>query len=362
MKVLIVVGTRPNFVKITQFKKIASERKNVEVKIVHSAQHYDEGMSKVFFEEFDLKIDKVLDTDRSSILSHLASTITCLEEYINKEFYPDVILVPGDVNTTLSSGVVANKLGIKLGHIESGLRSYDRKMPEEINRVLVDELSDYFFVTEKSGVENLLKEGKEEKKIHLVGNTMIDTLECFKSRIDESDILSKIGVSRQFALLTFHRPSNVDNREDLLKILNVILFVAKRLQVIFVLHPRTIKSLKNHGLYEKATSIKDVFPVAPLGYYDFQKLIKDARFILTDSGGIQEESTYRKTPCLTFRENTERPITIEVGSNKLVGTDFDKVKRSIDDILSMDVIESEVPFLWDGKSTNRILDIILEGK
>lgn len=360
MKVLIVVGTRPNFIKITQFKKIADTYQNVDVKIVHSGQHYDSEMSKVFFEEFNLAIDRVLNTDRSSTLKHIATTIIALENYIKEEFYPDVILVPGDVNTTLSAGITANKLGIKLGHIESGLRSFDRDMPEEINRVLVDEITDYYFVTEKSGIENLLKEGKPKEKVHFVGNTMLDTLVSFKEKIDQSTIISKIGVTDSFALVTFHRPSNVDNKADLKKILDILSYISKNLSAIFVLHPRTIKNLESYGLIDQLYAIKNVYPIQPLGYFDFQKLINEAKFILTDSGGIQEEATFRKTPCLTFRENTERPITCEIGSNILVGTDFEKTKSAIKNIIKGKHEKFQIPDLWDGKSTKRILDILLE--
>ena len=360
MKILIVVGTRPNFIKITQFKRIASLRKDVEIKIVHSAQHYDKEMSKVFFEEFNLRIDKVLTTDNSSTIKHMATSMMALEEYILNEFYPDVILVPGDVNTTLSAGLTANKLGIKLGHIESGLRSFDRDMPEEINRILVDEISDYYFITEKSGIENLIKEGKSKEKIHFVGNTMLDTIVNFEDKIDQSTIKETIGVEGDFALLTFHRPSNVDEKEGLLKIIDILNHIAKEMSVVFVLHPRTIKNLESYGMRGEIDSDKNIYSAPPLGYFDFQKLIKEARFILTDSGGIQEEATFRKTPCLTFRENTERPITCEIGSNTLVGTDFEKVKKAIDDIFKGKHKESKIPELWDGKSTARIIDILLK--
>jgi len=360
MKILIVVGTRPNFIKITQFKKVASTKSNVEIKIVHSAQHYDTEMSKVFFEEFNLEIDKILNTDRSSTLKHIATTIIELEKYITKEFYPDVILVPGDVNTTLSVGITANKLGIKLGHIESGLRSFDREMPEEINRVLVDEITDYYFVTEISGVNNLLNEGKSKKKIHFVGNTMIDTLVNFDNKIDHSTIIKNIGMKGPFALITFHRPSNVDKKEDLIKIIDILKYISKHLNAIFVLHPRTIKNLESFNLLNQLNSTENIYSIQPLGYFDFQKLIKEADFIITDSGGIQEEATFRKTFCLTFRENTERPITCEIGSNTLVGTNFEKVKNEIDKIIDGKVIASQIPDLWDGNSTARIINVLLD--
>jgi len=359
MKILIVVGTRPNFIKITQFKKVAALQEDVEVKIVHSGQHYDQEMSKVFFKEFDLSIDKVLTTDRDSTLKQMATTMISLENYINTVFYPDVILVPGDVNTTLSAGLVANKMGIKLGHIESGLRSFDRDMPEEINRILVDEITDYFFVTEKSGIENLMKEGKPKEKIHFVGNTMLDTLVSFKHKIDSSTIISDLKLNSKFALLTFHRPSNVDNEEGLSKIVDLLNFISEHLIAVFVLHPRTIKNLTNAGLMEVIKSNPRIKTVAPLGYFDFQKLIKEANFILTDSGGIQEEATFRRVPCLTFRENTERPITCEEGSNILVGTDFTKVKEAIRAILKGEHDKGVVPKLWDGESTERIINVLL---
>jgi UDP-N-acetylglucosamine 2-epimerase (non-hydrolysing) len=206
----------------------------------------------------------------------------------------------------------------------------------------------------------LLKEGKEKEKIHFVGNTMLDTIVNFEDKIDRSTIKDSIGVTGDFALVTFHRPSNVDDKEGLAKIIDILNHIAKQMSVVFVLHPRTIKNLESYGMRGEIDRDKNIYSAQPLGYFDFQKLIKEASFILTDSGGIQEEATFRKTPCLTFRENTERPITCEIGSNTLVGTDFEKVKKAIDDIFNGKHKKSKIPELWDGNSTGRIVEILLK--
>ena len=356
--ILIVIGTRPNFIKVTQFKLIVEEKSlPLKIKIVHTGQHYDAKMADVFFEQFGLQPDFYLQIGSASPNTQMAKIMIGLEDLITNKFKPDLIIVPGDVNSTLASAITANKLGIPLAHLESGLRSDDRDMPEEINRILTDEITDYFFVTEKSGIENLEREKKAGKRF-FVGNTMIDTLVANKNNISKSTIVEDLGVETDFVLMTIHRPSNVDTKEGLHKLIDLLKYLDNKLSVVFPIHPRTIAKLKEFNLYNEINSLKRLIITEPLGYFEFQKLISDCKLVLTDSGGIQEETTFRQKPCLTLRENTERPSTIEIGSNTLVEFDVDTLKKYINDILEDDYKRGKVPVLWDGKATERILEVI----
>ncbi|MFT7612554.1 MAG: UDP-N-acetylglucosamine 2-epimerase (non-hydrolyzing) [Parvicellaceae bacterium] len=358
-RILIIVGTRPNFIKVTRFKKVAESYEGVEVKIVHTGQHYDKNMADVFFTQFGLEPDYFLSVGSASPNTQMAKIMLGLEELITNEFQPDLLIVPGDVNSTFAAALTANKMGIKIAHLESGLRSLDREMPEEINRILTDEISDHYFVTEQSGIDNLEKEAKCGK-VHFVGNTMIDTLVGFEDQIQASEILNDNQLEpSKYVLMTIHRPSNVDSREGVDTLLSLILGLSKKYKIVFPIHPRTTARIEECGLMSKFDEIENLITKGPMGYFEFQKLIKHAAFILTDSGGIQEESTFRQVPCLTLRKNTERPSTVEIGSNTLVDFDLTELNSNIEKIENGTYKKGKVPDLWDGKTTERIMEIIL---
>lgn len=360
MNVLIVVGTRPNFIKVTQFKKVAKKNAIIDIKIVHTGQHYDEKMANVFFTQFDSAPDFFLNISNTTANTQMAEVMLGIEK-ISKEYSPDLIMVVGDVNSTFAAAIAANKLGIKIAHLESGLRSFDRSMPEEINRILTDEITDYFFVTEQSGYDHLLEEGKKEEQLFFVGNTMIDTMVAFEQMILDNPILQTLKIiPQEFVLMTIHRPATVDDKVEIEKLLNLIEYVADSYKVVFPVHPRTINNLKKFNLYSKFEKIKNIVITEPIDYFSFQKLILECKFILTDSGGIQEESTFRLKPCITLRPNTERPSTITIGSNTLLPFNMELIKETISTIENGSYKKSSVPPLWDGKATERIVKI-LEG-
>jgi len=360
MKIYILVGTRPNFIKVTQFKKEAKAYPEMDIKIIHTGQHYDHKMADIFFEQFNLEPDFFLDITPAEPVLQIAEIMTSLHELCLKEGKPDLLLVPGDVNSTLAGALFAQKSGIKLGHIESGLRSYDREMPEEINRILTDEISDYYFITEESGMENINAE-KRKGKAFFVGNTMIDTMIAFEDEIQNSSILKDLSCEDQkFVLMTIHRPSNVDTKEGLNILLSLLQFLDNKLKIVFPIHPRTVNRIKEYGLEEEFNKLKNLLRVEPLSYFDFQNLIAHCKFVLTDSGGIQEETTFRQVPCLTLRKNTERPITVKKGSNTLVSFNVDEITTYIDAILSGTYKKGEKPVLWDGLATKRILSTLYE--
>lgn len=358
--IYILIGTRPNFIKVTQFKKVAAKLyPQFTIKLIHTGQHYDEKMADVFFQQFELQPDYFLNIKPASPNKQIAEILVKLEDLVNEIGKPDVLLVPGDVNSTLAGALFANKFGIKLGHIEAGLRSFDRSMPEEINRIITDELCDYYFVTEPSGMTHLQREGKDTTKIHFVGNTMIDTMVAFENEIESSKIIDELKLaSAPFVLMTMHRPATVDNKEELLKLIELIEFVSNNYYVVFPIHPRTIKNAKEFKLYERLTSNKKLISTEPLDYFSFQKLVKHCSFIITDSGGIQEESTFRQKPCLTIRPNTERPVTVDEGSNTLLNFDLELLKTYIHQIENAKYKRGFIPHLWDGKATERILEIL----
>ena len=357
-KLLIVVGTRPNFIKVTRFKQVAAQRGILDVRIVHTGQHFSAKMADVFFEQFGLIPDIFLEIGAGTPLAQMAGIMQKLEPVVLAE-KPDMVMVVGDVNSTLAAALVANKLNVPLAHLESGLRSFDHTMPEEHNRVLTDRITDHFFVTEQSGLDNLRKEGVPEGRIHFVGNTMIDTLVAFEDGVRSSPVLDQLRLGTGgHVLMTIHRPATVDVKERLSELLDLIAEVAAIRKVVFPIHPRTVKNLERFGLKAKADSIKGLVLTEPLDYFAFQKLIATCAFILTDSGGIQEESTYRRVPCLTLRPNTERPITVTMGSNELVPLDMSAVRAAIARIQSGTFKNGEVPPLWDGHATERILEVL----
>ena len=358
-KVLIVIGTRPNFIKVTQFKRVAEAYSNLEVKIVHTGQHYDDKMANVFFDQFELRPDYFLKIGAGSPNTQMANIMLGLEELIENTFRPDIMLVPGDVNSTLAAALTANKSGIKLGHIESGLRSFDRTMPEEINRILTDEITDFYFVTEESGLKHLDKEQKKGKTF-FVGNTMIDTMVAFNKQIDTSSIMGDLKLDQgKFVLMTMHRPATVDNEGELVKLIELVEDLTKKYKVFFPVHPRTNNKLKALGLLDRCIKNENLVLSGPIGYFEFQQLVKNCKFIVTDSGGIQEESTYRQVPCITLRPNTERPSTVDIGTNTLLPFNIEKVQEVIKLIENGSYKKGSVPELWDGKATERIIEAIL---
>ena len=361
MKIYILIGTRPNFIKVTQFRRVVAEKYPTStIKFIHTGQHYDEKMADVFFRQFNLIPDYFLNITQGSPNTQIADILLKLESLMTEIGKPDWLLVPGDVNSTLAGALFANKMGIKLGHIEAGLRSFDRTMPEEFNRLVADELSDLFFITEPSGTKHLLNEGKPSDQIKYVGNTMIDTMVAFEKEIDESDIQTKLSIQNHpFVLMTMHRPATVDNKNELLKLIELINYVSENYFVVFPVHPRTLKNAKEFGIYEQFETNKRLLFTEPLDYFAFQNLVKNCSFILTDSGGIQEESTFRQKPCLTLRPNTERPVTVDIGSNTLLPFDLDLLKEYMSQIRNGTYKKGAIPEYWDGKATERILKELL---
>ncbi len=357
-KILIVVGTRPNFIKVTRFKQVAKNYPQIEIKFVHTGQHFDEKMSKIFFEQFELQPDFMLNIGQGTPNTQMANVMLGLEK-VALEYQPDLIMVVGDVNSTFAAALTANKMGIKSAHLESGLRSFDRSMPEEINRLLTDEIVDYYFVTEQSGLDELRKEGIANDKVFFVGNTMIDSLVEFENQTQASDILNTYNLStKEFVLMTMHRPSNVDEKDGLITLIEIIKSITSKLKLVFPIHPRTVSKLKNFGLWQEIENLDNLIFSEPLDYFSFQKLTSDCKFVVTDSGGIQEETTYRQIPCLTLRNNTERPITVTLGSNVLVPYNIQDVNTYIEQIMNGSFKKGEIPPLWDGKSTERIVEIL----
>jgi UDP-N-acetylglucosamine 2-epimerase (non-hydrolysing) len=355
---MIVVGTRPNFIKVTRFKEVARRHGGIDVRIVHTGQHFSANMADVFFDQFGLRPDLFLSIGAGTPNGQMAAVMTGLEPLIAEE-RPGMLLVVGDVNSTLAAAITANKMGVPIGHLESGLRSFDRTMPEEHNRVLTDHITDHFFVTEQSGMENLSREGKQPDAMHFVGNTMIDTLVAFEPQVQASTVLADLGLGQGgHVLMTIHRPATVDVPERLAELLDLIAELSASRKVVFPIHPRTVKNIEAFGLKEKMDAIRGLMLTEPLGYFAFQKLVATCGFILTDSGGIQEESTFRQVPCLTLRPNTERPSTVTIGSNELVPLDIDAVRAAIARIENGTFKQGAIPPLWDGHATERIFDVL----
>ena len=358
-RVLLVVGTRPNFIKVTRFKEANASLGNpFDIRIVHTGQHHNDEMAGVFFRQFGLEPDYFLEVPPSSPNTQMAETMIRLEKKI-LETDPGIVLVTGDVNSTFAAAFTAYKCGYPVGHIESGLRSFDRSMPEEINRVLTDEITDLFFVTEQSGIDNLLKEGKDAGQIHFVGNTMIDTLVRFDAEIRKDPVLETLGIdSKSYALMTMHRPATVDLEKGLERLAELLEALTACIAVVFPVHPRTLKNIQGFGLQERFDRIPRLHRTPPLDYFAFQRLLFDSALVISDSGGLQEESTFRQIPCLTLRPNTERPSTITIGSNELVEADQGLVMDKVDAILGGRFKQGQIPPHWDGKSTERILEVL----
>ncbi|MBS1581550.1 MAG: UDP-N-acetylglucosamine 2-epimerase (non-hydrolyzing) [Bacteroidetes bacterium] len=357
-KLMVVVGTRPNFIKVTRFKHVAAARGGIDVRLVHTGQHFDDRMSTVFFEQFGLAPDHWLDTPPGAPAVQMGHIMAALAGVAAEE-RPHMLMVVGDVNSTLAGALVANKMGLPLAHLESGLRSGDTGMPEEINRILTDRITDAFFVTEQSGIDHLKAEGRDPARIHFTGNTMIDTLVAYEDRIQASPVLEELRLGTGgHVLMTIHRPATVDVPEQLARLVDLVAFVAREHPVVFPVHPRTTANLARYGLLERFSGLKNVRMHEPMDYFGFQKLIATCAFVITDSGGIQEETTYRRIPCLTLRPNTERPITITAGTNELIDLDLDRLADAIGRIRSGRFKPGTVPPLWDGHATERVFDVL----
>lgn len=367
MKIIFIVGARPNFVKIAPLIEQANLTEQIEPILLHTGQHYDDDLSKIFFDELELPKPHIYLGVGSA--SHAVQTATIMTEFekVCLQENPDLVVVVGDVNSTLACSLVAAKMNIPLAHVEAGLRSWDRAMPEEKNRIVTDALSDFLFVTSPDAIENLRNEGVASEKIHFVGNVMIDTLLKFQQKAKEK---SKININNaEYAFLTLHRPSNVDDQTTFQTVLNGLKKVSEKIPIIFAAHPRTQNQIKQFGFeqhfqYSELDDLqkltKAIHITKPLPYLECLNLMANAKLVLTDSGGIQEETTILGVPCLTIRDNTERPITITQGTNKLVKRDPELMIKHATDVLENRWNKGAQPELWDGKTAQRIIKILLE--
>jgi len=352
-----VVGARPNFMKIAPILAACAARPGLRSTLVHTGQHYDEAMSQLFFDQLRIpRPDVNLDVGSGSHAQQTAAVLQRFEPVL-VDRRPDLVLVVGDVNSTLACSLAAVKLGIPVAHVEAGLRSFDRTMPEEINRIVTDAIADLLFVTEESAIANLTREGVDPARLHFVGNVMIDTLLAHRTAAAGSDALERLGVrAGGYAVLTLHRPANVDDADVLRGIFEPLAELALRMPIVFPVHPRTRAALLPHAALLAAGH--GIRLVDPLGYLDFVRLMGDARLVLTDSGGIQEETTILGVPCVTIRENTERPVTVTHGTNRLAGTTSVGIRRTIEAVLASATVALQPPPLWDGGAAQRIVGVL----
>lgn len=355
-KIMCVAGARPNFMKIGPIMKALNKEPSFfDPILVHTGQHYDYKMSQIFFDELQIDPpDIFLNVGSGSHAEQTARIMTAFEQVV-LEHRPDLVLVVGDVNSTAACAIVAKKCHTLLAHVEAGLRSFDRRMPEEINRMVTDSISDFLYTTSRDADKQLAKEGHSASEIVFVGNCMIDTLLALQPQVDQSTIKEKLLVkSGEYALMTLHRPSNVDDPKVLGDILDALSFLDTHMPIICPLHPRTRKNIKEFGFRDRFDAMHQFMDIEPLGYLDFVNLMKHAAMIITDSGGLQEESTVLGIPCLTLRENTERPITITKGTNYLVGVKKENIIDSIKTVLEGKAKKGDIPEYWDGKAAERI--------
>jgi len=361
LKILNVVGCRPNFVKIAPLMAEMKKRPGITPVLAHTGQHYDTVMSDVFFRDLELPEPNIyLNIGSGSHARQMALMCQAFEGLL-LDVNPDLVLVVGDVNSTVSASLTAIKLGFPVAHVEAGLRSFDREMPEEINRVVTDAVADLLFATERSAVRNLLREGIPREKIFFVGNVMIDTLMMNAPKIAHSNALDRFGlVPKSYALVTLHRPSNVDDKQALVQIAEALEELQGHTKIVFPVHPRTVARLEHFGIWERLTQLPNIKVIEPLGYIDFTKLMRESLMVLTDSGGIQEESTALGIPCLTVRKNTERPVTITHGTNRLVGNDKKKIVAEGLKIIDGMLIPRRTPEKWDGMAAKRVIDILVK--
>ncbi|MBI2830687.1 MAG: UDP-N-acetylglucosamine 2-epimerase (non-hydrolyzing) [Chloroflexi bacterium] len=372
MKVLLVCGARPNFMKISPLIRaidrhnFSGEKPLVERVLVHTGQHYDYQMSELFFQELELpRPDVHLGVGSGTHAEQTGKVMLELEKVL-VELKPDMVIVVGDVNSTLAAALAAVKLHIKVAHVEAGLRSYDKSMPEEINRVLTDHISDYLFTPSRDADENLIKEGIPREKVFFVGDVMVDSLLYNRKKASQRRILDVFNLREgNYALLTLHRPSNVDDKENLSRLVEAIYEMGQQLPIIFLCHPRTRINIEKFGLIslfqmdKSAANSKGVLLTEPLGYLDCLRLMMDSAFVMTDSGGMQEETTVLNVPCLTLRDTTERPITITQGTNTLVGNDTRRMKEEANAILEGRGKKGIQLDFWDGKAAERIMDVLI---
>jgi UDP-N-acetylglucosamine 2-epimerase (non-hydrolysing) len=359
LKIMSIVGARPNFIKVAPLHKAFQKYSNVvEHLICHTGQHFDEKMSKIFFEELEMpKPDFYLGVGGGSHAEQTAHIMLEFEKVVLSQ-KPNLIIVVGDVNSTVACSLVASKLNIPVAHVEAGLRSFDRTMPEEINRIITDVISDYLFVSEKSGLENLKNEGISSSKIFFTGNIMIDSLIYYLPKIEQCTILKDMElIPYNYILATFHRPSNVDTEQNLNQLIDMLNNIAQNQKIVFPVHPRTMNNIIKYNINKKINS--NIKIIEPIGYIEFLALSNKASLVITDSGGIQEETTYLGVQCITVRDNTERPVTVTIGTNQLIGTDFKKVEKAAMNVLSGNKKNGQIPELWDGKVAERISEIIV---
>ncbi|SHG68353.1 UDP-N-acetylglucosamine 2-epimerase (non-hydrolysing) [Fodinibius roseus] len=362
MKIINVASARPNFMKVAPLLEEYKKHENIEAQLLHTGQHYDYEMSKIFFDELGIPApDHHLGVGSGTHAEQTAKVMVEFEKVLEKE-QPDWVVVVGDVNPTMACTIVANKMGIRVAHVEAGLRSYDRSMPEEINRVLTDSIADLLLTPSIDGNMNLIEEGIPQGNIRFVGNIMIDTLFSMRKRSAESTILSDLGLTaKEYVLVTLHRPSNVDQKSTLGNFVDILEQTSGKLPMVWPVHPRSRNRAQQFGFWERLQGIDRLHLLEPVGYLDNVNLMNNARLVLTDSGGIQEETTALGVPCLTARENTERPITITEGTNTLVGTDKETILEHLDKRLQDGVAGTQElprPLYWDGQTSKRIVEAI----
>jgi UDP-N-acetylglucosamine 2-epimerase (non-hydrolysing) len=347
--------------KIAPICELLKQKNDVEYRVIHTGQHYDNNMSKIFFDQLNIpRPDINMNVGSQSHAVQTANIMIGFEEVL-KNNNPDIVIVVGDVNSTLACSLVAVKMHVPVAHVEAGLRSFNWDMPEEINRVLTDRMSEYLFTSCEDANENLFREGIEKDKIFFVGNVMIDTLMKFKEFSKKSNIVNSLNLKKDnYTVLTMHRPSNVDSAYNISKLLDAFNEIQKHIKIVYPVHPRTKQSILNFGFEKKIDEMKNFMMIEPLGYLDFLHLMNNALFVITDSGGIQEETTILGVPCLTIRNETERPVTIKEGTNVIVGINKEKILAETLKILDNNQKIGKIPSRWDGKAAQRIVDILLQ--
>ena len=356
--IILVVGARPNFMKIAPIYAELQSR-GQELILLHTGQHYDDNMSKVFFDDLGMPKPDIYMGIGSGSHAYQTGTVMIEFEKICQEKDPSMVVVVGDVNSTVACTIVCAKMGIPCAHVEAGLRSFDRDMPEEINRILTDSVADLLLTPSPDGDQHLRAEGIAEERIIRVGNVMIDSLYNNLARAESSSIQDDLGLEDDYSILTLHRPSNVDDEEIFAGIISALEVIGKEIQIVFPMHPRTEKMAKQFSLYERIASIPRIKITGPVGYLDFVALMSNSKLVLTDSGGLQEETTALGIPCITLRENTERPITVTEGTNTIVGCDPELIKSTALDALTTGGKSGRIPELWDGKTAERIADVLI---